>query len=178
MQREITIHLESQPNPYRLHEDAYAALSRYLDRARARLTADPDQAEVMADLERSIGAKLTERLAGADRLLTIEDVNAVLEAIGPVGPVGTADDRPASRTDRPRRRRLYRIREGQWIAGVCTGLALYSEIRVDWVRTLFVIGSLFSAGLLIVVYVVLAFLLPIAETPEAWLAQMRLEEGS
>ena len=178
MQREITIHLEGQTNPYRLHEDAYGALSRYLDRARARLTSDPDKAEVMADLERSIGAKFTERLAGADRLLTIEDINAVLEAVGPVGPVGIADDRAPGGLERPRRRRLYRIREGQWIAGVCTGLALYSEIRVDWVRTLFVIGSLFSAGLLIVVYVILAFFLPIADSPEAWVAQMRLEENA
>jgi phage shock protein C len=178
MQREITIHLEGQPNAYRLHEDAYGALSRYLDRSRARLASDPDQAEVMADLERSIGAKLTEALGGVDRLLTLQDVNTVLDAIGPVGPVGIADDQKAGGPDRPRRRRLYRIREGQWIAGVCTGLALYSEIRVDWVRSLFVIGSLFSAGLLIVVYVVLAFLLPIADSPEAWLAQMRSEEGT
>lgn len=39
--------------------------------------------------------------------------------------------------------------------------------RADWVRSLFVIGTVFSAGILAVVYVALAFLLPIAAAREA-----------
>jgi phage shock protein PspC (stress-responsive transcriptional regulator) len=65
-----------------------------------------------------------------------------------------------------RGRRLYRIREGQEIAGVCNGLAEYSELRVDWVRTLFVLGTLVPAGWLGLVYIALALILPVYARPE------------
>src|SRR6188508_2080978 len=160
MQRVIDIDLTGAPHPFRVHEDAYDALSAYLDGARARLTDDTDQAEVMGDLEASIGAKLADRVGAADRVLTIEDIRAVLDAIGPVG---ATDERPAPSVPAatPRRRRLYRIRENQWIAGVCTGLAAYSEIGVDWVRTIFLLLIVMTAGLFVFVYVALAFLLPV-----------------
>ncbi len=169
MQTVISIHLDDQADPYRLHEDAFEALKRYLDRARTRLADDPDRTEVMGDLERSIGSKLADRRGTDDRILTIADIDAVLAEIGPVG---TGDDQPvASDTDRPHgRRRLRRIREGQSIAGVCTGLSAYSEIRIDWVRTVFVLLTLATAGLFAIVYLVLAFALPIVPTREAWIA--------
>ncbi len=68
---------------------------------------------------------------------------------------------------RPRGRRLQRVREGQQIAGVCNGLAAYSEIDVDWVRTIFVLGTLVTAGLLGLVYIAMAFILPVAPSGDA-----------
>ena len=68
----------------------------------------------------------------------------MLEAIGTVD-TGRADE-PEDSAPQPRRRRLMRIREGQQLAGVCNGLAAYSEIRVDWVRTIFVLATLVTAG--------------------------------
>ena len=47
------------------------------------------------------------------------------------------------------------------LAGVCNGLAAYSEIRVDWVRTLFVGATLLTAGAFVLVYVALVFILPV-----------------
>jgi phage shock protein PspC (stress-responsive transcriptional regulator) len=198
MQRVIVVDLEGQANPYRLQEDAYDALSRYLDQARARLTDDPDQAEVIGDLERSIGTKLADRLGSDDRTLTTEDIEVVLAA---VGPVGADDDGPAAvgagageraggaagaagegrgtatpgAGPRPRHRRLYRIREGQNIAGVCTGLAAYAEMDVGWVRAIFVLLTIFTAGAFLLVYIVMAFVLPVAATQEAWIAAQELD---
>ena len=173
MRKVINIDLVGHPNPYRLHEDAYDALSGYLDQARSRLADDPDQAEVVADLERAIGAKLADRLGSDDRSLTLEDVTAVLEEVGSVG--ADAGQPPPAYADRPRRRRLYRIREGQQIAGLCTGLAAYSEIDIAWIRTVFYALALVSAGLFFLVYLVVAFLLPVVPTREAWIARMRAE---
>ncbi len=176
MHKVINIDLVGNADPYRLHEDAYDALSRYLDQARSRLADDPDQAEVMSDLERSIGAKLTDRLGSEERIVTVEDVAVVLDE---VGSVGADDGRPtAAVADRPRRRRLYRIREGQRIAGVCTGLAAYSEIRIDWIRTIFLLFAVVSAGLFVLVYFVIAFMLPVVPTRDAWIAQMKVDEES
>lgn len=176
MHKVINIDLVGHANPYRVHEDAYDALSAYLDHARSRLADDPDQAEVMSDLERSIGAKLTDRLGSDDRILTVGDVTVVLDE---VGSVGAHDGQPTAMVaDRPRRRRLYRIREGEEIAGVCTGLATYSEIRLDYIRTIFVLLAIFSGGIFVLVYFAIAFVLPVLPTRAAWTAQMKVDEGS
>ena len=51
--------------------------------------------------------------------------------------------------------------------GVCNGIAAYSELGVDWVRTGFVLGSLVTGGRLVVVYIALALILPVAPTRDA-----------
>jgi phage shock protein PspC (stress-responsive transcriptional regulator) len=183
MHRVITVDLVGRAQPFRVHEDAYEALRVYLDQARARLGADPDAAEVIEDLERSIGERLAERSGAEDRIVTKGDVVAVLEQVGTVDPAGTSPTgmaaSPAATTSgrRTRRRRLYRIREGQDIAGVCTGLAVYADLDVGWVRTIFVLGALVTAGLVGVVYVALMFLLPVLPTREAWIAEMEALEA-
>ena len=165
MQKTIVINLSGHPEAYRFTEDAYDRLKDYLDRAATRLQDDGDRAEVLGDLERSVGDKLAAVVGSDDRLVSVADIDGVLEEIGAVDtgqePAGDEPDRP------PRRRRLQRIREGQWIAGVCNGLAEYAELRVDWVRTLFIFATLLTAGGFALVYIALAFLLPVASTREA-----------
>lgn len=173
MHRVIDIDLDSHPTTFRVHDDAYDALTRYLDEARSRLTGDLDQAEVMSDLERSIATKLGDRIGPAGRVVTLADIDAVLTDVGPVDAQGSGPtaDQPPAFTDRPhRRRRLSRIRDGQQLAGVCAGLAAYAEIDVAWVRTIFIFATLVTAGAFLIVYLVLAFILPIAPTYDAWVA--------
>ena len=47
------------------------------------------------------------------------------------------------------------------IFGVCNGLAEYADMSVDWVRTIFFFATLLTAGLFAIVYVAMAFILPI-----------------
>jgi phage shock protein PspC (stress-responsive transcriptional regulator) len=166
MDKTIVISLSGHPKPYRLHEDAYDRLAQYLDRAAARLDDDPDRAEVLGDLERSVGDKLAALLRPEDRLVTAADIDGVLEAIGAVdtGNDARRDESPP----KPRARRLRRIREGQNIAGVCNGLAVYAELDVAWIRTGFVLGTLVTAGLLAIVYIALVFILPVVPNRRAY----------
>lgn len=165
MDKTITITLTGHTEQYRLDQDAYDRLARYLDEAASRLHDDPDRAEVLGDLERSVGDRLAALVGSGDRLITAADIDGVLEDVGAVD-TGHA---PASEAagPQPRRRRLYRIREGQQIAGVCNGLAAYAEIRVDWVRTLFLVAAVLTAGLFVLVYIAMAFILPVEATREA-----------
>ena len=172
MDKTIDIGLSGHSARYRLNEDAYDRLSAYLDGAAARLQDDPDKAEVLGDIERSVGDKLAALLGSDDRVVTATDIDGVLEQIGavdtgrepaPEEPAGGARREPP----RPRPRRLHRTRQGQMIAGVCAGLAEYAEIDVAWVRTLFVLATLITAGLWLLVYVAMAFILPVASTNEA-----------
>jgi phage shock protein PspC (stress-responsive transcriptional regulator) len=63
-------------------------------------------------------------------------------------------------------RRLYRFNEGAIFAGVCRGLSIYFDLDVTLVRLLFVVVSAISAGIGVVAYVIMAFSLPLAETPD------------
>lgn len=56
--------------------------------------------------------------------------------------------------------KLLRSRDRRIIAGVCGGLAEYFEIDVTWVRLGALVASLFSAGIVIALYVVAWLTLP------------------
>ena len=183
MHRVIAIDIDGSGTEFRMHEEAYDALRRYLDDARARLAGDPDQGEVIADIERSIAGRLASRPAGQDRVLAIADIDAVLAEVGPVGEgaatpaawPGPAPAKGMTAREARKRRKLYRIKEGQWLAGVGVGLAAYSEIDLDWIHWGLFFAILLTAGLALIPYVVLAFVLPVVPTHEAWLAALEDE---
>jgi phage shock protein PspC (stress-responsive transcriptional regulator) len=179
MQKLIVVDLTGQQRPFRMHEDAYEALRRYLDQSRARLGDDPDGGEVIDDLERSIGDRLATLAGPDDRVLEAADIGTVLDEVGvveapadapgqPGAPPPGAPPPPPRAARRPGRRRLYRIREGQNIAGVCTGLAAYADLDVGLVRAIFVLLALFTAGAFILAYLVLMFVLPTVPTVQDW----------
>ena len=169
MHKVIDISLSGHREPFRVHDDAFELLRQYLDRARARLVGDPDHAEVIGDLERSIGEKLAARLRDAKAVLDAAEVSAVLEEIGVVES-GASEPAPLTAPPVRGRRRLYRIREGQEWAGVCTGLAEYAQLDVKVVRWVFVGFGLVTVGLFLLVYVVAMFVLPVVPTREAFAA--------
>lgn len=162
MQKVTVISLTGHTRQFRLTDEAYTNLERYLEQARVRLGNDPDVNEVIGDLERSIGERL-DVLAPNDEVLGANLLRGVVDEIGAV-----EADPPAATTTMPRRpgqrRKLFRIREGQDIAGVCTGMAAYSEIDVDWVRFIFMVLAVITAGIFMLVYIGMAFALPIVET--------------
>ena len=162
------ISVELDGSTFSLDERAYEALHVYLDRAGARLGSHPDRAEVIAGLERSIAAKLRQRAQGGGAAPIDEAAMlAVLKEVGRVD--GPALDDSAARGSGAghgarRARRLFRLREGQQLAGVCTGLAAYLAIDVGMVRIIFILAMVFSGGTLALLYVVLALLVPLAQT--------------
>jgi len=174
---------------YSVDQDAFFALHAYLDRAAARLGEHPDRDEVLAGLERSIGARLArggERstpFTGAEMAAALKQVGRVDgPRLGPVRDAGprlgpARDDGPrfgepdsdhyAPRDDgqTPRPRRLYRLDDDKKIAGVCAGLAAYTALDVGLVRALVVLAAVFTGFFLVVgAYVALMFLMPVART--------------
>jgi len=176
MQKVITINLNGRA--YALDEDAYDALRAYLDNARLVLKDNPDLTEIMADLEQAIGEKCQKFLGPNKTVVTSAEVAQVLAEMGPVdsapsdeGPSAGAEsprdgsDRTRATADAPRR--LYRIHEGAWIGGVCTGIAAYLNVDVVLVRVAFVVLAVATKGPVgIVTYLFLMFVLPDANTSE------------
>jgi len=62
-------------------------------------------------------------------------------------------------------KRLYRSRTNRMLSGVCGGLGEFANVDPTLVRLLFVAGTIFSGGLLLVVYLAMIFVVP--ETPLA-----------
>lgn len=58
-------------------------------------------------------------------------------------------------------KKLYRLPEQGKIAGVAAGFADYFDMDVTMMRLLFVAATLLSGGSIILVYIVLAFILPV-----------------
>ncbi|WP_010297857.1 PspC domain-containing protein [Clostridium senegalense] len=58
------------------------------------------------------------------------------------------------------KKRLYRIKKGKWIAGVCGGIAKYFDVDPKIVRLLFaVFFAVYGSGLL--AYILFAIFIPI-----------------
>src|SRR5208283_4944313 len=177
MNKVITINLDG--NAYQLEEGGYDALRAYLETAAARLQGNPDRDEILSDIERAIAEKFRALLASHKTVVVRQEVAAVLAEMGAIEvdpgeaaatgaagasrPGAAGEDRAAGQGGTPRR--LYRIHEGAMIAGVCNGIAAYVNIDPTLVRLAFVILTmLWGTGLL--VYVVMAFLVPEAVSPE------------
>ena len=173
MQKVVSISLNG--NSYQLEEAGYEQLRAYLERADSRLKDSPDRAEVMADLEQAIGEKCRATLSPHKTVVTSIEVERIISEMGPVESpddktTGATDDgAPKSSSSYPGyqpRKRLFKIREGQMFTGVCNGIAAYINVDVTWVRIAVALLALFTGGGLFIGYLVLAFIIPYAETAE------------
>lgn len=57
-------------------------------------------------------------------------------------------------------RRLYRCRHDRSLAGVASGMAEYLDVDPTVVRVLWILATLLSGGLALLLYVILAFVMP------------------
>jgi phage shock protein PspC (stress-responsive transcriptional regulator) len=169
-------------NAFHLEEPGFQNLRAYLEQAQAQLRDNPDKAEIMADLEQAIADKCSRFLLPHKNVLTAAEVGEVLKEMGPVQTDGSASagaaggagtggigeqPRAESKTGAgPVPKRLYQIRAGAMLSGVCTGLAAYLNIDVTIVRILFVVLTLLTGGLWILVYIAMMLVVPFANTGE------------
>src|SRR5690242_6875699 len=180
MNKVITINLGG--NAYQLEEGGYDALRAYLESAAAKLQGNPDRDEILSDIERAIAEKFRALLASHKNVVETKEVATVLAEMGPVeaepggaahpgasdaggagGQKTTGGKQATESGGTPRR--LYRIQEGAMIAGVCNGIAAHMNIDPTIVRLVFVLLTIFwGTGLL--VYVVMAIVVPEARSPE------------
>jgi phage shock protein PspC (stress-responsive transcriptional regulator) len=161
MERSTSVRLTGHKDAFLLEEEAYRRLDDYLTRARLRLHSDPDFEDVIADLERSIGERIADLEPSGE--VTVADMEMILTEVGAVD-LGDGKEMPTPGRLTTEGRFLCRIREGEDIAGVCNGLAVYADYDVSWVRTIFVLLAIFTGGVFILVYVAMIFILPVVPT--------------
>jgi phage shock protein PspC (stress-responsive transcriptional regulator) len=162
-------------NAFHLDEPGYQNLRAYLERAQAQLKDNPDKTEIMADLEQAIADKCAHFLLPHKNVLSAAEIANVLEQMGPVqtdgtepaAGVGTSEpQRPHPGNEGASAKRLYQIREGAMISGICTGLAAYFNIDVTIVRIVFVVLAVLTSGIWLLVYFGMMLVVPFANTDE------------
>ncbi|HSY42483.1 MAG TPA: PspC domain-containing protein [Candidatus Acidoferrum sp.] len=177
MNKVITINLGG--NAYQLEEGGYGTLRAYLETATARLKDNPDRDEILLDIERAIADKFRALLASHKNVVETKEVNAVIAEMGPIetdggaaanetaNPGGASESKAAgeeqAKSGSPRR--LYRIKEGSMVSGVCNGLGAYLSVDPTFIRLAFAFLAIFW-GTGFGIYIILALVIPMAETPE------------
>jgi phage shock protein PspC (stress-responsive transcriptional regulator) len=153
---------------YKLETPGHEKLRGYLDAAARALANDPDRAEILKDLEQAIGEKCAKTLGQHKDVVTVAEIDRVLEDMGPVQAAEPASATVSSSGDGSRAapRKLYQIREGALVTGVCTGIAAYLNIDVTVVRVAFVVLTFLTGGFWILLYLVMMILVPHADTFE------------
>lgn len=177
MHKVITINLNG--NAYQVEESGYDALYAYLNSAEAQLKDNPDSAEIISDLEQAIAERCSNFLGPQKSVVTSSEVAQIIREMGPVDAsagenAGTGGSQSRQATDAGEKahsgsqppKRLYRIREGKMIEGVCTGLAAYFGMDVSIVRLICVSLAVVSGGGLAAAYLIMIMVIPYAETPE------------
>src|SRR5215475_9844086 len=82
MRTVITISLNG--NAYQLDAGGYEALRAYLQVAEQRLAGNPDQSEILADLEQAIADKCLRYLGPHKNVVSAGEITEVLREMGPV----------------------------------------------------------------------------------------------
>ena len=165
MQKVVGINLNGRA--YHVEEPGYDALVAYLDRAGARLADNPDRAEILADLEQAIAEKCDRLLGPHKTVVAGAEIDRILAEMGPVeAPDADGAAATGEKTAKEKTKRLYQIREGAMVSGVCAGLAAYFDVDVTIVRVAFVVLAVLTKGVWLLVYGVMMFVIPYAETSE------------
>src|SRR5580765_6430996 len=195
MQRVVSINLNG--NAYQVEENGYNALFAYLDALDAQLKDNPDRAQRLAEVEARAAELCQTCLAPHKTVVTSMEVDRILAELGPIPAQPAAEaNRPADGGSRSTsgasaapgtagssaqgsssagpsshgawvHRRLYQIREGSMISGVCVGLAEYMRIDVTFIRVMFVLFALVTSGWGILAYAALMFVVPRVDTRAA-----------
>lgn len=161
MNKVVSINLNG--NAYQLEEPGFDALSAYLAQAKAQLAGNPDQGEIVADLEQAIADKFRRFLNPHKSVVTSEEVAGVIREMGPVGEGEEAETGAAPKAGP---KKLYRVQEGEMIAGIANGVAAYLNVDVVPVRIIFVVLIFITSGGFIAAYLLAWIFIPVAVTQE------------
>ena len=176
MKTVTTIHLNGRA--YQVEDEAHKALAAYLEKAGEALADNPDKDEILADFEQAIAEKFSKYLTPNKNVITHKEIETIIAEMGPVRGTDAANENDAKKAESEEGRgekrsgengsakRLYRIKEGAVIAGVCNGLAAYFDIDVTIVRIAFVVLTIISHGAGLLAYFIMMMIIPKAGTQE------------
>ncbi|NNC95541.1 MAG: PspC domain-containing protein [Chitinophagales bacterium] len=176
---------------FKLDEDAFQKIKRYLDAIKERFDDGKDQDEIMSDIETRVGEIFTSRLKPNKDVINIEDVDYMIGIMGQPHDIGEGADgqfedtqeagtfQESSSSESGRKtKRLFRDPDDNVLGGVAAGLSAYFGIKDPiWLRLVIVLLTIAGVGAMIPIYILLWIIIPEAKTRTDKL-QMRGEEAN
>ena len=168
-----TVNINLAGTFFHIDEDAFGKLQRYLDAIKKSLSDPVGSAEIIRDIEARIAELFTEKLESSTQVVTLKELDEVISVMGQpedykVDEEIFEDTPPTSSKKHSRanasHRQLFRDEDNKIIAGVSSGLGHYLRIDAVWVRLLWVLLTIFSSGIFILVYILLWIIVPPAIT--------------
>ncbi len=164
-----------------IDDDAHQYLEAYLDNIEKRFHDSEGRKEIMEDIERRMGEIISSNL-GSRSIVMLPDVESAVQVMGKPEDFGEAPETSGAATssgaggsaqnttsDKPplikTGKKLFRDPQEKVVGGVCSGLSAYFGITDPiWMRILFVLLAVISAGFWIPAYILLMMIVPEAKT--------------
>lgn len=166
MKKTLTVNISGMV--FHIDEDAYGVLNDYLQSIKKHFSRTQGGDEIVSDIEARIAEMLKERIGDNRQVITIDDIEEVIQVIGQPSEFGDefAEDGQQERTAYSGKsaKRLYRDPERSVLGGVCGGLGAYFHTDPVWFRLAFILFSIIGIGTPLLVYVVLWIVIPEAKT--------------
>jgi len=174
MKKTLTVNLGG--TVYNIDEDAYTLLDSYLNNLRYHFRKNPEGEEIVRDMENRIAELFDECVSGGSRVITVENVEAIIARMGKPEELNDAEEDVAEeKPDKDEKvvRHLFRNPDDKVLGGVASGIAAYLGWDVVSLRLLLIVAGCFFQWLLLV-YLAAWIIIPLARTATEKL-QMRGE---
>lgn len=157
---------------FHIDEDAYLKLQRYLEAIKRSFTDTQGRSEIIADIEARIAELFNERVQNDKQVIRLKEVDEVISIMGQPEDYLVDDeifeDEPSSdyqqKTKSTFSKKLFRDKDNSYIGGVASGIGHYLGIDAIWIRLIWILLALGSAGTFIFIYVLFWILVPEAMT--------------
>mgnify|MGYP006089180755 FL=1 len=156
-----TININLGGTFFHIDESAYKLLQQYLEKLKITFSNTQGKEEIIEDIESRIAELLREIKKHADQVIVLSNINSVIDTMGQPKDFISEDDE--ERFIRPEKK-LFRNPEDRYIGGVISGLGSYFGIETIWMRIIWLILTVFSAGAPVIVYIIMWALIPEAKT--------------
>lgn len=169
---------------FTIDEDAYSLLHDYLNTIEHAFSKEEDSKEISLDIEARVAELLMEKTTSGSPIVTIRDVEEVIERVGKPEEMIEEDSISLSSEDGetvnfrkeeriitpppyipPVKKKLFRDPQNSMLGGVCSGLAHYMNLDPTVVRLATVLLTVLSVSTVAIVYIVLWIVVPEARTP-------------
>lgn len=156
---------------FTIDQDAMEKLAAYLKSVEHYFKQKEEAKEIVSDIENRIAELFETMLNKKKEVISMEDVNKVIEIIG-LPEVFMEDvqneekrENKANFKFQNKTKKLYRNPDDSVISGVCGGLGTYFNVDPVLFRVLFILGVLFT-GIGLLPYIILWIVIPQAKTFE------------
>ena len=154
--------------PFVMDDEAFYKLDKYLTTIHKHFAKSEGCDEIVSDIESRIAELFNEHTKGQP-IISMRDVNGVIEIMGMPQDFGEADMDEEDSTGKSSKRkfrsgrRLYRDTNDKVIAGVCSGLASYFGVSDPLIFRLIMV-VLFFGGVGPIAYIIFWIAVPKAKT--------------